>query len=284
MSSPWRQITLIKMNIEQPLYDLMLLIAGGVNILLALVLLHNNYWYQSYDVYHRSRIIVAVNYIIFGIGFLMHAQLSWRTSWPEAASALSLSYFHSGGVLFGWSHTSLMRPDYLTRRVVVRDLLILALGITAYWTAAFLSPSDYGQTLNLSIFGSFNISLFNLSTIIFFLHAIYISYTFYHTYYRVSRNLSDRAADANAPRWWSPEVKRTVLSFHHSFLIGCHLIILFGIGSIAITAAFPNDIWPYTLLLILGILVFTYIFYSLTEYGNVIEAGTNATEDAELKL
>lgn len=275
------------MNIEQPLYDLMLLIAGGVNILLALVLLHNNYWYQAYGVYHRARIIVAVNYIIFGVGFLLHAHLSWRTSWPEAASALSLSYFHSGGVLFGWSHTSLMRPDYLTRRVVVRDLLILALGITAYWTTAFLSSPDDEPSFKLSVFQSFNISafqLFNLSTIIFFLHAFYISYTFYHTCYRVIRNLSGRVADAESPRWWTPDVKCTVLSFHHSFLIGCHLIILFGIGSIAITAAFPHDIWPYTLLLILGILVFTYIFYSLTEYGNVIEAGTNATEDAELEL
>jgi hypothetical protein len=269
---------------EHQLYHTVLLLAGGINILIAIVLLYNNVWFRNYDVYRRARQLVAICYIIFAIGFFAHAHFCWRTLWPEAASALSVSYFHIGGVLFGWSHTSLMRPDYLTRRVVVRDLLILALGITAYWTAAFLSPSDYGQTLNLSIFGSFNISLFNLSTIIFFLHAIYISYTFYHTYYRVSRNLSDRAADANAPRWWSPEVKRTVLSFHHSFLIGCHLIILFGIGSIAITAAFPNDIWPYTLLLILGILVFTYIFYSLTEYGNVIEAGTNATEDAELKL
>lgn len=264
------------MNIEQPLYDLMLLIAGGINILLALVLLHNNYWYQAYDVYHRARIIVAVNYIIFGVGFLMHAHLSWRNSWPEGATALSLSYFHSGGVLFGWSHTSLMRPDYLTRRVVVRDLLILVLGITAYWTTAIMRSLGYEQ--------HFNISLFNLSSIIFFLHAFYISFTFYRTYYRVSRNLNDRVADAGSPRWWTPDVKRTVLSFHHSFLIGCHLIILFGIGSIAITAAFPHDIWPYTLLLILGIIVFTYIFYSLTEYGNVIEAGTNATEDAELDM
>lgn len=276
MASIGRQITQIKMNIEQPLYDLMLLIAGGVNILLALVLLHNNYWYQAYDVYHRARIIVAVNYIIFGVGFLMHAHLSWRNSWPEGATALSLSYFHSGGVLFGWSHTSLMRPDYLTRRVVVRDLLILVLGITAYWTTAIMRSLGYEQ--------HFNISLFNLSSIIFFLHAFYISFTFYRTYYRVSRNLNDRVADACSPRWWTPDVKRTVLSFHHSFLIGCHLIIFFGIGSIAITAAFPHDIWPYTLLLILGIIVFTYIFYSLTEYGNVIEAGTNATEDAELDM
>jgi hypothetical protein len=31
----------------------------------------------------------------------------------------------------------------------------------------------------------------------------------------------------------------------------------------------------------MGIAVYCYIFYALTEYGNVIEAATCATEDAE---
>jgi hypothetical protein len=38
---------------------------------------------------------------------------------------------------------------------------------------------------------------------------------------------------------------------------------------------------PYTVLLCMGIAVYCYIFYSLTEYGNAIEASTCATEDAE---
>ena len=88
-------------------------------------------------------------------------------------------------------------------------------------------------------------------------------------------------AGGDAPRWWTPEAKRNVLLRHHSFALGCHLIILFGLGSGVITACFPTQTWPYTMLLAAAIVVFTYIFYAIFEYGAIIEAGTNATEDAE---
>ena len=242
---------------ELELYRTILILGGAVNIFIALALLHDNVYYRVYDVYHRARTLVAINYIIFGIGILLHAYFNLRTVWPDGASALTVSYFHSGGVLFGWSHTSLMRPDYLTRRVVIRDLVILAIGLAGYWTIA----SDW-------IF------------LIFFAHATFITYTFYHTYFQVRRNLVKMPADSTAHKWWTVEAKRTVLASHHSFSIACHLIVLFGLGSIALTAAFPTDIWPYTLLMTAGIAVFCFIFYSLVEYGNVIDAGTNATEDA----
>ena len=242
---------------ELELYHLVLILAGAVNLLIAVALLHDNVYFNNYEVYRRARIFVAVNYAIFGVGFLMHAYFSWRTSWPEAASALSVSYFHSGGVLFGWSHISLMRPDYVSRRVVVRDLSILAVGVVTYWT--FLAPWTFA---------------------IFFVHASYIALMFYRTYFQVRHNIERMPADKQSPSWWTAEAKRTVLGFHHSFVIGCHLIVLFGLGSIAITAAFPKDIWPYTVLMVSGIVVFCFIFYSLVEYGRVIDAATNATEDA----
>ena len=88
-------------------------------------------------------------------------------------------------------------------------------------------------------------------------------------------------AETGSRRWWTPAAKRTVLTGHHSFVISGHLIVLFGIGSIVVTAAFPTQITPYTVLLCLGIAVYCYIFYSLSEYGNVIDAATYATEDAE---
>lgn len=244
---------------ELELYRTVLILGGAVNFLIALSLLHNNFYYQIYDVYHRSCWLAALNYSIFGIGFLLHAWFGWRTSWPEAASALTVSYFHSGGVLFGWSHISLMRPDYMTKKVVIRDLVILAVGLVAYWTIM----ADW-------VF------------VIFFVHASYIAFTFYRTYFQVRRNLERMPADEKSPSWWTTESKRTVLGFHHSFVIGCHLIVLFGLGSVALTAAFPHDIWPYILLMLAGIAVFCFIFYSLVEYGNVIDAGTNAIEDASL--
>lgn len=242
---------------ELELYRTALILAGAVNLLIAVALLHNNVYFRVYEVYHRSRSLVAINYAIFGIGFLLHAYFCWRTTWPEAASALTVSYFHSGGVLFGWSHISLMKPDYMTKKLVIRDLVILVIGIIAYWTI-----------------------LADWAFVIFFVHATYIAFTFYLTYYKVRKNIVRLPADEQAPQWWTAETKRTVLGFHHSFVIGCHLIVLFGLGSIVITAAFPHDIWPYTLLTLTGILVFCFIFYALVEYGSVIDAATNATEDA----
>lgn len=242
---------------ELELYRTALFLAGAVNLLIALALLHNNVYFRVYDVYYRSRWLVAVNYAIFGIGFLLHAYFVLRTTWPEAASALTVSYFHSGGVLFGWSHISLMRPDYLSKKRMACDLAILFIGVVVYWTVM----QDW-------VFA------------IFFVHASFIAFNFYRTYFQMRKNIEDMPADEKAPHWWTAEAKRTVLRFHHSFVLGCHLIVLFGLGSIVITAAFPHDIWPYTLLTLTGIVVFCFIFYSLVEYGNVIDAATNATEDA----
>lgn len=250
---------------EHQLYHTVLLLAGGINFLIAVVLLYNNVWFRSYDVYRHARRLVALCYFIFALGFVLHAHFEWRTSCPAAASALSVSYFHIGAVLFGWSHTSLLHPDYLTRRVYVRDLIVLVVGLTGYWTAV---ANDSLFTLH-----------FSLS--IFFVHATFIAYTFYRTYYTVQRSIMQMPADDVAPAWWTPETKRTVLNGHHSFMISAHFIVVFGIGSIVVTAAFPTQITPYTLLTIMGIAVFCYIFYALTEYGNVIEAATCATEDAE---
>ena len=245
------------------LYHTMLLIAGGVNLLIAFVLLLGNVEYRDYDIYRLSRRLVAVCYAVFAIGFLLHAHFEWRTTWPAGASSLSVIYFHIGAVLFGWSHTSLLRPDHLTRRVVVRDLILLVVGLVTYWTPPTILP------------------LLGGSFLIFFAHAGYIAFTFYRTYYVVRRSLMRMPANSKDTSWWTQEAKREVLSFHHSFVISVHLIILFGLGGIVITALVPTRLWPFTLLTTAGICVFIYIFYSLTEYGRVIEAATCATEDAE---
>lgn len=239
--------------IEIELYHTILVLAGIANLSMALVLLHGNLAYSEYTVYRRARRLVALCFAVFAVGFLLHAHYQWRNSWPAAASALSVSYFHIGGVLFGWSHTSLLNPNYLTKTVVVRDLSILIIGVVCYWLGAF----------GLSGINSYSFG-------IFFAHALFITYMFYHTYYRVKRRLQELSLG-------------TISHFVRWMLMSCHLIIGFGIGSIVITACLPTLVWPYTVLLSVGILVFTYIFFSLNDYGNVIDSATNATEDVEAK-
>ena len=250
--------------IEQGLYNITLLIAATVNVVMGCSLLDGNSNYSDYSVYRRSRLFTALTYMIFAAGFIAHSQLEWRLLWPVGASALSVSYFHVAAVLFGWSHISLLNPNYLTRRVVVRDISILVVGLIAYWTAALLTPlGEVGRGVFL----------------LFFAHALYISYTFYSTLIRVrtlTKNLPQ--SDGNA-RWWTDENRSGVIIFQRSIRISCHLIVIFGLGSIVVTAAFHTQQWPYIILMILGIAVFCYIYYGLTNYGSVIEAGTNATED-----
>ena len=254
--------------IEQGLYNITLLIAATVNVVMGCSLLDGNSSYSDYSVYRRSRLFTALTYMIFAAGFIAHSQLEWRLLWPVGASTLSVSYFHVAAVLFGWSHISLLNPNYLTRRVVVRDISILVVGLIAYWTAALLTPlGEVGRWVFL----------------LFFAHALYISYIFYSTLIRVrtlTKNLPQ--SDGNA-RWWTDENRSGVIIFQRSIRVSCHLIVIFGLGSIVVTAAFPTQQWPYIILMILGIAVFCYIYYGLTNYGSVIEAGTNATEDVAEK-
>ena len=252
---------------ELQLYSTVLMLAAGVNFIIAFALLHNNMWFRTYDVYRRSRTLMALNYAIFAVGFLLHAHYQLRLSSPAMADALTVSYFHSGGVLFGWSHISLMRPNYLTRQVVVRDLSILAFGLVCYWTPF--------------VVGHYSPIVTHLSFLIFFLHATFIACTFYYIYYKVHRSIEQMPAGGSVPSWWTPDTKRTVLGRYHSFVISCHLIVIFGLGSVALTAAFPSAIWPYIVLSLSGIAVFSYIFYSIVEYGNVIDSATSAAEDVE---
>ena len=201
--------------IEQ-LYNIVLLVAAVANIVMGCSLLDGNKGYPDYEVYRRSRMLTALTYLVFAAGFIAHSKLEWRLLWPAGASALSVTYFHIGAVLFGWSHISLLNPNYLTRHIVIRDVAILVVGIVTCWTAA----------------AYFSLVAFHLSLTIFFLHALYISYIFYRTLLRVRRLTGALPqSDANA-RWWTAENRMMVIGFQRSIRVSCHLIVIFGLGSV----------------------------------------------------
>ena len=232
------------MNYELELYDLSLLIVGALDLAMAIGLLVNNYAYRHYPVYHRSRVLTAVFFAVFGIGLLLHYHFHWRQTCPPMAMALSLTYFHIAGVAITWSHTSLLNPRYLSRRVVARDVAFLIIGLSAYW-------------------------LTTAGVYIFLLHATLMTYDFYSTYYHLNRHSFPTLGKVGG---------RAIFRW---MLLSCHLIIFFGIGSIVFTYLLPTAIWPYSVLLCVGGLVFIYIYYSISEYGTIIDSATNAVEDAE---
>lgn len=248
--------------VEVELYQSALLVAGIFNIAMAFTLCHNNFLYHNFKVYQRACFFTAMCFLVFGIGFFLHYTFVLRTVWPAGATALSVSYFHIGGMMVSWSHTSLLNPSYLTRRVVVRDIAIAVIGLIAYWTTAYYC----------------SLPIFHLSLLIFLLHVTWLAFKFYHTYYTVSHSMTEN----NLYEQTDGKQKFTLFTYHRSFLLSCHLIIGFGIGSIILTAFNPTAVWPYTLLLSIGIVVFIYIFYSLCEYGIVIDSATNALDEMTL--
>ena len=220
------------------------MIVGALDLAMAIGLLVNNYAYRHYPVYHRSRVLTAVFFAVFGIGLLLHYHFHWRQTCPPMAMALSLTYFHIAGVAITWSHTSLLNPRYLSRRVVARDVAFLIIGLSAYW-------------------------LTTVGVYIFLLHATLMTYDFYSTYYHLNRHSFPTLGEVGG---------RAIFRW---MLLSCHLIIFFGIGSIVFTYLLPTAVWPYSVLLCVGGLVFIYIYYSISEYGTVIDSATNAVEDAE---
>ena len=240
---------------EYQLYNLVLLIVGVLNLAMAVGLLMGNYAYRHYPVYRRSRYFSSVFFAVFGIGMLLHYHFEWRLSYPLLATALSVSYFHISGVAITWSHTSLLNPRYLSPMIMVRDVVFLMVGLPVYW---FCATQCTLLTLHYSL-------------LIFLVHAVWMSFDFYTTYFRVSRRLiaMNQASLEGFMRW---------------MLRSCHFIIAFGIGSIVFTSLFPLDVWPYTVLLCISSFVFVYIYYSISEYGSVVDPATNATEDAALYL
>ena len=244
---------------ELQLYNLSLLVVGVLNLAMAMGLLVNNYAYRHYPVYRRSRLFTALFFVVFGSGFLLHYHFEWRQSYPLLATALSGSYFHLGGVAITWSHTSLLNPRYLTDRVVARDVLFLAVGLPAYWLSATCS----------------SLTTLHLSLLIFLTHTVRMTVNFYATYYRVRRRITSMHLD----EFSQGERSFSLFTYHRSLLLSCHLIIAFGIGSIVFTSLLPLAVWPYTVLLCLGGMLFAYIFYSVSEYGSVVDHATNASED-----
>ncbi len=232
---------------EHQIYVFTLIMTGALNLLIAMFLIKDNKIYREQKIYYRTRILTIIWLISFGFGYFAHAICQWRYTWPTAASALSVSYFHIGAICFSWGYTPLLNSKYLSRKIVIRDSLFLLFGLVTYWTVAFLKTYAPLYTM--------------ISFLFFFLYAVYITYNFYETYNRVSYRRIKMG-------------EGSVGGFVQWMQICCDLIVLFGICSVAITAIFPTDILPFCLLLVAGVGMFGYIAYSLDKYGPVIKPNT----------
>ena len=240
---------------EQTIYQMSLIVTGIINLVMGTYLLFGGHKYTKYPIYRMARICTTIWIMAFGIGYELHAIFMFRFTWPSAASALTATYFHLAGICFSWGYTSLLNPMYLTRRIAIRDVAIYVVGLICYWTVALL----FRQAPLLTM----------LSFCIFFGYAFYVTYVFYRTYNRVTLRLMKMSMGS-------------VREFVRWMQMCTDLIILFGIGSVAVTATFPFKSWPYPLLLTAGVGMFGYMVYSIEKYGGVIDAATKATLNVAL--
>ena len=234
----------------QTFYQLSLIVTGIINVLMGIYLLRGNHRFTKYPVYRMARIATIIWVISFGIGYLLHALFLWRFTWPTAASALSVTYFHLAAICFSWGYTGLLNPHYLTKRIKVFDIFYYIVGLICYWTVALLWKRAPLYTI--------------LSFCIFFAYAVRAAFIFYRTYNLVSLRLLKMSMG-------------NMLSFVHWMQMCTDLIVLFGIGSVVITAIFPTETWPYVLLLVAGVGMFAYMVYSIEKYGEVIDEAAKAT-------
>lgn len=234
----------------QQFYQFSLLLTALINLGMAVKLLAGTKRYAAYPIYFRARILTVVWLAVFALGYIVHAVFQFRFYWPAVSTALTTTYFHIGAICFRWGYTSMLNPHFLNRKVVVGDLIVFVLGLTAYWTVALTWKEQAFYT--------------TLATGIFFLYCAYGTIVFYKTYNLVSLRM----------------IKITngsMSSFVRWLQLCCDLIILCGIGGVALTGIFPHAVWPYILLCWLSPVMYGYIVYSLENYGSVVEDATKAT-------
>ena len=234
------------------LYKVSLTAGAFVNLLMAASLLAHQKDYRRYAVYYRARLFMVLWLTVFAVGYLLHAFLELRAFWPTGAGALTISYFHVGAICFCWGFIPLLNPEYLTRRVMIRDTLIYGIGLAGYWTAALI----WRQSTVYAF----------VPYLVFFIYCACNAVLFYRTFHRVSYRLTVMSYGS-------------VNDFVRWMQASCDIIIFFGIFCVAIVALFPETM-PYVAPAetILGIGLFGYIVYSLVRYGRVADTASRATE------
>lgn len=241
------------MDAMQLLYQSTLIVAAVANLVMAASLLVRQKEYRNYVIYSRARQFTVLWLLVFAAGYLIHAIFQLRAFWPTAASALTVTYFQLGAICFCWGYIPLLKPDYLTKRIAVRDTIIYAISIIGCWTVALI-----WQQASLYTF---------LPFLVFFGFCAYNAVVFYKIFHQVSYRLMVMSYG-------------NVSGFVRWMQASCDIIIFFGIFCVALTALFPSSIRYITPAeTLLGIGLFGYIVYSISRYGKVVATASRATED-----
>lgn len=209
----------------------------------------------TYHYYNRSRKILGVALLLFGVQILLQWVFDFRSEMPWIAASLNLSCYYLEAILFGMSFISLLDPQYINRQQMQRDFVPWMASVTFIWFAVNLSE------------GKIRLALLIIASIIFFANAVRISLAFFKAY-RIAGQLADSYSAENLGqfvRW----LKKSTYG-----------IIFFGLsGSVlAFATRLGNAIYMFV-----GIFMFIYIYVSFRNYSvHFKEVVTAVDEGTEL--
>lgn len=192
----------------------------------------------TYLPYIRSKRILGIAYIIFGMAISQFTFFDLRNSYPTVAVALPLSYYYLEGILFGMSFCSLLDRHYICRRQKMIDFGFYSGFLILAWSGALLAA------------GVMRTVMLICASVWFFTAASIISVRFFKIYRASIRKLDD---------FYSDNIAVFVRWLHKS----TYGIIFFGLcGSVLAFA--PR--WGNAIFMSAGIVMFVYIYISFQNY------------------
>jgi len=224
-------------------YQAILYIGCISNIILAgfLVCKAANKKFSTHRNYQHTVFVAAIGYVVFGIGFLLHALYQPRIAYPQIATAVSMTYSHIGGVLFGYCYLSLVSERLRSKKFIAISLFALILSLIAYWYpfTHTLKPSPRWQ----------------LAYLAFFIQTIAMIILFVIEYFKLRKK----------------EDKESIKLME---LIDSLLVSLYIVATCGIVCSFTYFIFPDSLFLLGTVMILAYYAFYII-YRIIINAGHN---------
>jgi len=193
---------------------------------------------ETYRDYIRSKKILGIAYILFGISISQFYFFNLRETSQVVAVALPLSYYYLEGILFGMSFSSLLDKEYISRKQICRDFGLYAGFLILVWGGALFTEGTPRMVMLVA------------GAAWFFLAAAGISLRFLRIYKVSVAKINDYYAD---------NVAMFVKWLHKS----TYGIIVCGLsGSVLAFAPQCGN----AVFMLVGIIMFTYIFISFQNY------------------
>lgn len=213
-----------------------------------------------YRTYIRSKRILGVAYIIFGAAISQFSFFDLRINAPNIAVALPLSYYYLEGILFGMSFSSLLDRRYICKAQLRRDFGLYLLFLVLTWGGTLFAKDVFRIVILVS------------SSVWFFIAACCISIRFLRIYSMSIKKLDN---------YYSENTVVFVKWLHKS----TYGIIFFGLcGSVLAFA--PR--WGNAVFMLIGIVMFVYIYVSfqnyILNYRNIEKAVEEAVEEKSLSV